>query len=44
MKFLRKNDGFWGSWGAEPPGGLAENELKLSLSKGSKIIEMLLAK
>ena len=26
--------------GPEPPGGLAENELKLSLSKGGKIIEI----
>ena len=26
--------------GAQPPGGFAENELKLSLSKGMKIIEI----
>ena len=40
MKFLRKMMDTWGSWGAEPPGGLAENEVKLSLSKGRKIIEI----
>ena len=30
--------------GAGPPGGLAENELKLSLSQGRKIIDILFGK
>ena len=42
IEIPEENEGFWGSWvlGGDAPRDFAENELKLPLSMGMKIIEI----